>query len=394
MDTWVWGFYHTPGIGIPNSVPSTGSPWNYASFANVNSASLHTRVDLGDDLPTDIQQLIVGALRDTYLHVPHPNVKGTLPFLGTGEINRAYQMLYTAFEFISGKDRFIARPQKPAVFNDDAPPTFPLPGGGYGGTGGSSGGSFSLSKLLESIWDFVLDALEYAGELALWLVSQVTTPLTYPIRYALYLLQLALYEAYRHFRWGMAISGWVFPEPDELGNALAQQFINPSVSTFAQVMTRPLQEWPPEQERCVFFPGSAIEPQSWAGGPYCRHPQNYPYWFIELEPSNPDFERAAADARRPDDTRGLVTSLRSIGTKSYAGSLGNAIDFYLRRASEIADAGGGAGQLLLPDWNLDGDRGYASKCWDLIEPPSTAPNDLAPPNPAPPAAKGVEITYL
>lgn len=395
MDTWVWGFYNTPGVGIPSTFPASGAPWDYARFANVNSAALHTRVDLGDDLPADIQQLIVGALRDTYLQVPHPNVKGTLPFLGPSEINRAYQMLFTAFELITGKDRFIARPKPPSVFNDNAPPTFPLPGGGSGSSGGSSGGSFSLSKLLEAIWNFVRDALEYAGELALWLVSQVTTPLTYPIRYALYLIQLALYEAYRHFRWGLAISGWVFPEPDELGNALAQQFINPAVATFAQVMARPLQEYPSEQERCVFFPGSALEPPDWVGGPYCRYPQNYPYWFIELEPSNLDFERAAAAAKTPDHTRELMLALRSIGKPNYGGSLGNAVDAFVRRANEIAEDNGGPGRLLLPDWNLDGDRGYAAKCWDLTDPPvAKAPNDLAPPNPPSPAAKGVEITYL
>lgn len=394
MDTWVWGFYHTPGVGIPATFPSSGSPWDYASFTNVNSASLHTKFDLGSDLPADIQQLITGALRDAYGQVPHPNVKGTLPFLGNGEINRAYQMLFTGLELITGKDRFIARPTPPSVFNDDAPPTFPLPGGGSGGAGGSSGGSFSLSKLLEAIWDFVRDALEYAGELALWLVSQVTTPLTYPIRYALYLLQLALYEAYRHFRWGLAISGWVFPEPDELGNVFAQQFINPAVATFAQVMARPLQEYPPENERCIAFPGSALEPMSWAAGPYARHPQNYPFWFIEREPLNPEFELAAANATSPNVTRDLALSLRSAGSQSYAGSLGNAVDAYLRRAAEIAADGGGSRRLLLPDWNLDGDRGYAAKCWALTAPPTVGPNDLAPPNPPPPAALGVELSYL
>ena len=202
--------------------------------------------------------MIVEALRDTYLRLPHPNVKGTIPFLGAAEINRAYQMLFTAFEFITGKDRYIPRPQPPKVFNDAAPPTFPLPGGGSGGSGGGSGGSFSLSKLLEAIWDFVRESLEYAAELGLWLISQITTPLTYPIRYALYLIQLALYEAYRHFRWGMAISGWVFPEPDELANAMAQQFINPSAASFDDLVQRPLQEWPPEQEKCAFFPASPL----------------------------------------------------------------------------------------------------------------------------------------
>ncbi|HEV8362431.1 MAG TPA: zinc dependent phospholipase C family protein [Gemmatimonadaceae bacterium] len=390
MDTWVWGFYHTPGVGIPAGLPLTGLPWDYASFTNVNSSSLHTRIDLGSDLPNDLSNLIVKALEDTYLKVPHPNVKGTISFLGPDEINRAYQMLYTAFEMITGKDRYIPRPKAPSVFNDDAPPTFPLPGGGSGGSGGSGGGSFSLSKLLEAIWDYVRDMLEYAAELALWLVSQVTTPLTYPVRYALYLLQLALYEAYRHFRWGLAISGWIFPEPDELANAMAQQFINPSASKFDDVLTRPLQENPPEQDKCAFFPNSPLEPNAWAAGPYCRHPMNYPYWFIELEPTDLQFEQGATNAATPNGTKDFVNSrLRSIGTRAYTGSLGNAIDFYMRRAAEIDADGGDSGKLVLPDWNLDGDRGYAAKCWKLTVPPSTPPNDLVPPNPS-----GVELTHL
>jgi hypothetical protein len=390
MDTWVWGFYHTSGVGIPAGPPASGLPWDYASFTNVNSSSLHTRIDVGSDLPHDLNTLIVQALEDTYLNVPHPNVKGTIPFLGADEVNRAYQMLLTGLETITGKDRYIPRPKPPSVFNDDAPPTFPLPGGGSGGSGGSGGGSFSLSKLLEAIWDFVRDMLEYAADLALWLISQVTTPLTYPVRYALYLLQLALYEAYRHFRWGLAISGWVFPEPDELGNAMAQQFINPAAASFADVLTRPLQEHPPEQEKCAFFPASPLEPSAWAAGPYCRYPMNYPYWFIELEPTDPQFERIVGGEITAEEAHRFVNSrLRPAGTRGYAGSLGNALDFFMRRADEIEADGGGPGKLLLPDWNLDGDRGYAARCWKLTVPPSTPPNDLVPPNPT-----GVELTYL
>ena len=81
---------------------------------------------------------------------------------------------------MTSKERFLARPQPPSVFNDDAPPTFPVPGGGSGsGSGGSSGGSFSLAALLWAILDYIKDLFEYFIDLALWLVSQVTFPLTY-----------------------------------------------------------------------------------------------------------------------------------------------------------------------------------------------------------------------
>ena len=127
-------------------------------------------------------------------------------------------------------------------------------------------------------------------------------------------------------------------------------------------------------------------------GPYGRYPNNYPYWFIELEPTDPQFEQEVARpaVRSPEHTRDFAMSrLRSVGTRSYGGSLGNAIDFFMRRATEIDADRGGDGQLFLPDWNLDGDRGYAAQCWRLTVPPATPPNDLAPPN-----GSGVEIVYL
>lgn len=45
-----------------------------------------------------------------------------------------------------------------------------------------------------------------------------------------------------------------------------------------------------------------------------------------------------------------------------------------RRMSEVAADGGGDGKMNLPDWNLDADRGYGSKCWEIgqgtkLEPP-------------------------
>jgi hypothetical protein len=219
-------------------------------------------------------------------------------------------------------------------------------------------------------------------------LSQVTFPLTYPIRYALYLLQLALYEIYRQYRWALCLSGYAFPDPDQLFNPLAQQFVNPLVA----VQQMPRREFPIEQDHCLFFPTGCVppsvippppvchEPRAATSGPYARFPLNYPFWFIEGEPTNPDIERALADSPSPERTIGLARNLfpPPAGTSpaSYSGSLGSAIDFFLRRAREVALDNGGETKLDLPNWNLDGDRGYGFKCWqvtaDALEPPPAA----------------------
>jgi hypothetical protein len=394
MDTWVWGFYRS-GAVMPASAMPGEIPFDYSTWANVNGAGLHNLIDLGSDLPMPLQNLIVQALTDAYLQEPHPNVKGTIPFLKQEHINRAYQMLVKALEFMTAKDRNLTRPEAPSIFNDNAPPTFPLPGGGSGGgSGGSSGGSFSLAALLQAIFDFIRDLFEYVHDLVLWLISQVTTPLTYPVRYALYLLQLALYEIYRQFRWALCLTGYAFPDPDQLFHPLAQQFINP----LGLVQAMPRREWPVEQDNCLFFPAGCpsaappgcVEPQTVTSGPYRRWPLNYPFWFIEGEPTNPDMEGALGGAASPEVTFELTRGLFPSPTgAAYSGSLGNAVDFFLRRATEIATGGGGDKHLFLPDWNLDADRGYGFRCWEVTK--DSSGNDTAL---EPPPVGGVSIKYL
>ncbi len=57
MDTWVWGFYHTPGVthaGVGRAGRRFPSPTQ--TWTNVNGASLHNLIDLGDDMPTSLQK--------------------------------------------------------------------------------------------------------------------------------------------------------------------------------------------------------------------------------------------------------------------------------------------------------------------------------------------------
>ena len=377
MDTWVWGFYGS-GATMP-ATPTMGIPFSYASFTNVNTANLHQKIDVGADLPPNLAGLIADALSETYEADAHPNVGGTVPFLRADEVNRAYRMLRRAMEMMTGVDRHISKPTPPSVFGDDEPPTFPVPGGSGGGGGGGGGWSFDLAALLAAILDYIMDIFDYLGDLALWLVSKITHPLTYPVRLALYYLKLGLYDILRATRWALSVTGYMFPEPDELFHPYAQQFINPP-GAFGGM---PHQEFPPEKDNCTVFPASALEPAMALAGPYLRFPLNYPFWFIEGEPFDPAVEKALMAAATPAETVRITTSLgrASLGN-NYRGSLGSAVSFFLRRAKEIHASADGVQGLRLPDWNLDADRGYGFKCW-------RANSALRPP-----PSGGVSVSYI
>ena len=389
MDAWTWGFYHTPGVAMPTAPPAGASgasgasgaapPFDYAAFNGVNEANLHERIDLGDDLPDSLQSLIADTLSDVYKPIPHPTVLSS--FLGKSEINRAYQMQKEALEIISGKDRRLGPPKVPQVFGDLDAPDFPSAGGSGGGGGGGGGGGFSLSSILSAIWDFIKGTLAYIADLGLWLLSKITSPLTYGLRYGLYLIQLGLYQVYRAFRWALVVSAYVYPDADELSDPLAQQFINPAPTL---LLNTPRLAYPLERDHSLYYPLSTVEEQSAVTGPYGHAGLNFPYWFIEGEPTDPDLEKALAHAETPAETIALTSVLKQNlrGPKTYRGSLGSAVDLYLRRAAELHEAGGDPKGLQLPDWNIDADRGYGFKCWQA--------DSTLDPQPA----TGVDVEYL
>lgn len=376
MDVWTWGFYHTPGVVLA----APGGSYDYESFTDLGAANLHDWINLGDDLPTSLQALIADSLYDVYHARPHPSL---VAFPGKSEINRAYQMQKRAFEVMTGKDRRLSLPKVPKVFGDMEPPTYPVSGGSGGGSGGSgSSGGFNLLSALAAIAKFIADTLGYVAEVVLWLISKVTSPLTYPIRMALYLVQLGLYAVYRAFRWALVISGYVYPDADQLADPFAQQFLNPSPSL---MLNGPKLEFPPERDHSGAFPGSMTELKSALVGPYGHHGNNYPYWFIEGEPSDLSIESQLSQSGLSETaTIEIASQLKgnAIAGKAYRGGLGSAVDFYLRRAHELHKHRGDPTSMLLPDWNLDADRGYGFHCWEAQTPLQTPP------------AGGVSVSYL
>ena len=80
-------------------------------------------------------------------------------------------------------------------------------------------------------------------------------------------MQLGLYEIYRQYRFALSLSGFAFPDPDQLFHPLAQQFINPRTN----VQSMPHREFPIEQDHCLFFPAGCTSPQRRLCRTGCRH---------------------------------------------------------------------------------------------------------------------------
>ena len=109
------------------------------------------------------------------------------------------------------------------------------------------------------------------------------------------------------------------------------------------VAAMPRREFPTEQDNCLVVPGGFVIPHAWlcraaaARGPYTRFPLNYPFWFIEGEPTT-RIEKALAAAESPEETIEIARNVFPPFSAHPSGSLGSAIDFFLRRAREVAEA--------------------------------------------------------
>ena len=376
MDTWVWGFYHTAGVACRRRCPRAKFRSTMRRWTNINGSSLHKLIDLGDDMPVPLQNLIVQALNDVYLPKTASEREGhdSVPQGGAhqprvpddGRGARAHDLRRTAF---------LPRPKPPSVLNEMRPRRSRRPAAAVAADpGGNSGGSFSLAALLPAILDFIRTCSSTSTTCALAaLAGHFPADLSAPLR--------AVPATTGTLRDLPAVSvGLCSERLCVSGSRSALQPARATVHQPAGPSSRPCHDASSRRTGyCLFFPAGCtppqtpgcVEPNAATSGPYTRWPLNYPYWFIEGEPTDLGNEKARAGrGQKPGARRrNLRGNLFRRGgrTPHYTGSLGSAIDFFLRHAEKITAGGGGETQMVLRDWNLDGDRGYGFQCWQLTK---------------------------
>jgi hypothetical protein len=226
------------------------------------------------------------------------------------------------------------------------------------------------AAVAQAVFDAVADAIAAAGTV----VSDL-------IKYALYLLNCALFALYRSFRDVLVLQAYAVPFTEEL--SIKKGALDLS-TLWRSLGDLPAGQYPHEEiaiERARLFSSynPAIPPTAPAEQPAVLFEAPYrprtvisPHGEPTLVPTLPD---AFIDAPRgkndmfrengPEPAAGTPPQ-RTFAPqrKNFGGALANS-----RRGVDLAEAGFPRGAAL-PDYNLDGDRGYAWPTWDVDSPPT------------------------
>lgn len=347
-------------------------------------------LDIDSELPDSLIQLLLGAIEEIYYAsgVPHPKILSNDGRPTHDMVKYAYDLFYRLEKMMSVDGFSHEPPAPPELFpNLDFPtPTDPA---GDGAPGSSDGGSF---------WDDVLDfllsiinALAYIAEVAAYLATLPWAILadiaTYPLRLGLYYaLELPLYNLLKYFRAVMVMMGYFLPMKDEISPSVTLSGPRSTQESFNQVLaemgdvfggthTNPRdinindmdQRYPhqlhnvdpnPDYRHPWDYPSTDVESCPTASGPY---PNNSgPEVLFTGENPDPDTRYALETATNPAaaDTVGKTLAPER--------SLGSAVSFSCHEIWLATRAPNQkTGEVIMTNWNLDGDRGYGYHCWDF-----------------------------
>ncbi len=333
-------------------------------------------------LPKDLSSMIADALNETY------DEDGTAPFpdyakrLDPRDVNDAYRLWYRWF--------------KSATDTGTLPPPVP----------------YSLTEELREVWDqvvenldgigdFLSDAADAAGDLGIWgiflflaaliiaalaaaaalidaVLGAITTLGSATIRYIACLIYEQLYNAYETFRLAVAMNGLAFPLQEHLTDPRITHFANPALpdangNSVSSILNRlPALKWMVpglmHNERHLVYPPTAGEAPKVFAVPssYLDKPSTWYAWGDI--PQSADIDKLAdlQDSAAPGGQLAGVVDDHQL--------LGNALMLTEELYDRIKSG------RRVPDFNLDGDRGYGFLCWaQRGDPAPDFPNPLSVP---------------
>lgn len=328
-------------------------------------------------MPDKLEDLLLKAMDQTYSGMTHP------PFFNKGDLDSTYRLWlkwFTRATSIGDGQRppFVPPPgtATTTLINDyvSGLPSFPS-------SASPPSGSPSLASILAALAAFAKWVAETIAYTAQWAVTHaidiVTLPYTEALataKWLLYQIQKGIFEVYDSLRFKLVLAGYLFPEPRDLakwpwGMSLLNTSyvhlnggVSPNFTTFP--LTQETHGHIGTTEHHLAYPdplpGVVMETDH-------AEPMPKPFygWFPEVFISVPHGFNTATyplyDAREP---YGPPDSTHEIDAATWnTTQFGSAIDF---SADLIRDR-----LENLPNFNLDGDRGYGWKTWR-----ADAPEDI------------------
>lgn len=319
-------------------------------------------------LPKKLGDMILQALDKTYSDISRPRE------LNYNDLNDTYRLWLMWFERATGIGRAVKpEPVEPPwdipgdLLKDylKSVPTLPEKKGNE---------KFNIKDIFKSIFDFLKhigDVLKYTFN---WLINHVVDIITLGFRvgirffkYILYLIHKGVYEFYDNYRFILVLAGYLFPESEDLEKyPWGQAFLNTSYVDLTGGGSVNYEMYPLRQEAHDYFtPEHHLKyPETFQENPYAEpapYPffNNYPEIFISGVDKTSDEIDALYDCVAPYGEGTKFTHYIDSQTIE-TGQLGNACSFstdlILKRMNN------------LPNFNLDGDRGYAWKTWRAEKP--------------------------
>lgn len=353
------------------------------------------------NLPPQLAQMFKEALDLVYTDGPD-----ALPeSLTVGDIDSAYRLWLTWFKRsteVGDAQRPPPPPRPPgsaarSLINSYTAGLPPAPGGL------PTGGGFSLLGIFEALLAFARYLVEVLLYTLDWLIHHAGDILSLPLdtglellNWMLYQLQKAVYKIYDTIRFSLVLGAYLFPEPRDLnvlpwGRALTNTAF---AHTTGMMPAEYYEKYPLRQEDHGFrgtidhhlvYPLTAPEDPAGMnlhgekGAEAMPHPfygQN-PEVFITQEHPYQDRIEDLYNAAGPFGSGTNFTHFIDQQTWQTP-QFGSALSFSARLMIQRLE--------ILPNFNLDGDRGYGWKCWRLedIEPleengAPCAPLDVLPP---------------
>jgi hypothetical protein len=366
-------------IGVAEPDPISPSDPDFIQWAQMLAASFRSAYPASEQPPENLKDpAVVGSARpDGY---PTPD-----------DIAAAYTVLRLFLRF--GTEEKINEPEFPDIVADvwkamkkvlddlrndlsaiTPPPTISI----------NPSNNFSFEDLWKSILDWVKWAAETAvkvGRAAFDFVKNAIavggTILVDSVKIGLYFVKKALFDIYKAFRHFLVRAGYAMPFTDELVHDLGWGINGKSVWITQEGFGFPLEELPElERERLHSHYPPWVHP---AFLPEMSPPNSVlhedPETWVSPYPGQmkPDvFISSALGLREMLSTDGPLDfgELPIPGTvfnppSDFGGAIGNC-EVAFQTVSEAQSKGS---LPLFPDYNLDGDRGYAWPCWDVANPP-------------------------
>lgn len=375
-----------------------GQDWNFSklhAFYNFNfTGPIDTENDIPDpftSLPPDLVTLIIDTLADIYNEdpsLPRPDYAAAMT---PADLNDAYRLWYRWFR--NATDTGTLPPPVPYSFTAELREVWDKAMDNLGDIGdfiedaANTAGSMGIWGIFLLLGALILGALAAAAAVIDAILGALTTVGSATIRYAASLIYEQLYDAYQNFRLAVAMNGLAFPLQEHLTEPRILHFGNPTLrdvcgNNAVQFQAHlPLLRWHVKslthQERHLVYPPKGNEAVPAYGVPtnYLDKTSVWYGWGDIIQ--NPDLLKELVGIQQtppgPQETDadrlGAVLHDKSL--------LGNALD--LTAAMYDRQAAGGQ----LPDFNLDGDRGYGFLCWSQQgDPAPDTPNEIAsaPPN--------------